>query len=102
MLVLIDTHLLLWALSAPSKLSKLARAMIDTSEVYVSAASIWEIGIKSALGKLSADPVEVLAAIEPAGVYPFANSWQPRRRHGCPRGNSQGPFRQTDSSPGAE
>jgi PIN domain nuclease of toxin-antitoxin system len=34
--------------------------------VYVSAASIWEICIKRALGKLEADPAEVLAAIEPA------------------------------------
>jgi PIN domain nuclease of toxin-antitoxin system len=35
--------------------------------VYASAASIWEISIKSALGKLSADPNEVLAGVEPAG-----------------------------------
>lgn len=33
----------------------------------MSAASIWEISIKSAMGKLSANPAEVLAAIEPAG-----------------------------------
>ncbi|MDB6090149.1 MAG: toxin-antitoxin system, toxin component, family, partial [Gammaproteobacteria bacterium] len=35
--------------------------------VYASAASIWEISIKSALGKLAADPEEILASIEPAG-----------------------------------
>jgi PIN domain nuclease of toxin-antitoxin system len=67
MRVLLDTHLLLWALASPSKLSKKARQRIDSSEVYVSAASIWEISIKRALGKLEADPAEVLAAIEPAG-----------------------------------
>jgi PIN domain nuclease of toxin-antitoxin system len=67
MRVLLDTHLLLWALGSPSKLSKKARQRIDSSEVYVSAASIWEISIKHALGKLEADPAEVLAAIEPAG-----------------------------------
>lgn len=70
MRVLIDTHILLWALSAPAKLSKAARRMIDKSEIYVSAASIWEISIKTALGKLGkldADPSEVLAAVEPAG-----------------------------------
>jgi len=33
----------------------------------VSAVSIWEISIKRALGKLDADPAEVLAGIEPAG-----------------------------------
>jgi PIN domain nuclease of toxin-antitoxin system len=67
MRVLLDTHLLLWALSSPEKLSKRARQRIDSSEVYASAASIWEISIKSALGKLKADPNEVLAAVEPAG-----------------------------------
>ena len=67
MRVLLDTHLLLWALSAPEKLTKRARQLIDSSDVYASAASIWEISIKSALGKLEADPDEVLAGIEPAG-----------------------------------
>ncbi len=67
MRVLLDTHLLLWALGSPSKLSKKARRRIDSSEVYASAASIWEISIKRALGKLEADPAEVLAGIEPAG-----------------------------------
>jgi PIN domain nuclease of toxin-antitoxin system len=65
--VLLDTHLLLWSLSAPHKLSAATAARIDASEVYASAASIWEISIKSALGKLSADPRDVLAGIVPAG-----------------------------------
>jgi len=67
MRVLLDTHLLLWALGSPSKLPAAARRLIDDANVYVSAASIWEVSIKAALGKLSADPREVLAAIEPAG-----------------------------------
>jgi PIN domain nuclease of toxin-antitoxin system len=65
--VLLDTHLLLWALSQPSKLSAAIRKQILAAEVYVSAASIWEISVKSAIGKLAANPSEVLAAIEPAG-----------------------------------
>jgi PIN domain nuclease of toxin-antitoxin system len=67
MRLLLDTHLLLWALSTPEKLSNHARRRIDSSDVYASAASIWEISIASALGKLEADPDEVLAGIEPAG-----------------------------------
>jgi PIN domain nuclease of toxin-antitoxin system len=67
MRLLLDTHLLLWALSSPSRLSKRARQRIDSSEVYASAASIWEISIKSALGKLAADPADVLSGVEPAG-----------------------------------
>ena len=67
MRVLLDTHLLLWALSRPSKLSAATRKQIVAAEVFVSAASIWEVSIKSALGKLAANPSEVLAGIEPAG-----------------------------------
>jgi PIN domain nuclease of toxin-antitoxin system len=67
MRVLLDTHVLLWALAAPSKLSSKARQLIEKADVYVSAASIWEISIKSALGKLEARPAEVLAAVEPTG-----------------------------------
>jgi PIN domain nuclease of toxin-antitoxin system len=67
MRVLLDTHLLLWALSSPEKLAKRARQRIDSSDVYASAALIWEISIESALGKLEADPNEVLAGVQPAG-----------------------------------
>ena len=52
MRVLLDTHLLLWALSQPSKLSSAIRKQIISAEVYVSAASIWEISIKSSLRRL--------------------------------------------------
>lgn len=65
--VLLDTHLLLWAVGDPGKLSEAARKRIDDCEVFVSAASIWEVSIKVALGKLAADPAELLAEIEPAG-----------------------------------
>jgi len=44
-----------------------ARTLVAKSEIYVSAASIWEISIKAAIGKLTADPREVLAALGPAG-----------------------------------
>lgn len=67
MRVLLDTHLFLWAVSAPSKLSAAARKQIDAAEVFVSAASIWEISIKSSIGKLDADPDELLAGVEPSG-----------------------------------
>ncbi len=65
--VLLDTHLLLWALAMPSRLPSSARRTINASEVYVSAASIWEVSIKAALGKLAAKSHDVLAAIKPAG-----------------------------------
>jgi PIN domain nuclease of toxin-antitoxin system len=67
MRLLLDTHVLLWALSRPAKLAAQTRKKIDEAEVFVSAASIWEIGIKSALGKLNTTAGEILAAVEPAG-----------------------------------
>ena len=67
MRVLLDTHLLLWALANPRKLTSKTRRRIESSDVFVSAASIWEIAIKSGLGKLRADPAQVLSGIEPAG-----------------------------------
>jgi PIN domain nuclease of toxin-antitoxin system len=74
MRILLDTHVLLWSLSQPSKLSAPVRRKIDAAEVYASAASIWEISIKSTLGKLDADPREVLDGIEPAGFSLLAVS----------------------------
>lgn len=65
--ILLDTHLLLWAVSEPRKLPKEARRWIDEAEVFVSAAANWEVSIKAALGKPTADPSELLAEVEPAG-----------------------------------
>ncbi len=67
MRLLLDTHVLLWALEEPAKLGKKNLALINRSEVTVSTASLWEISIKAASGKLKADPQAILDAIEPAG-----------------------------------
>ena len=54
MKILIDTHCLLWALARPEALNADAAALLSNgqTEVFLSAASVWEIAIKSALGKL--------------------------------------------------
>src|SRR6185503_8177725 len=50
---LLDTEVLIWWDANDPRLGGNARAAIqDAAEVYVSAASAWEIVIKSALGKL--------------------------------------------------
>ena len=67
MRLLLDTHILLWALSEPQRLGRRGRELIDDADTYVSAASIWEISIKVALGKLNAAPAKVSAALAPAG-----------------------------------
>lgn len=50
---LLDTHLLLWASINSDKLSQAARVIIENqqNELIFSAASIWEIAIKSQLGR---------------------------------------------------
>lgn len=55
MKLLLDTHILLWACAAPSSLPREAVEMIEdrANELFFSAASIWEIGIKNAMGKAS-------------------------------------------------
>jgi PIN domain nuclease of toxin-antitoxin system len=65
--LLLDTHLLLWALSDPKRVGRTGLTLIERSDVYVSAASIWEISIKAAQGRLKARPDAVLQGIEPAG-----------------------------------
>ena len=54
--ILLDTHVLIWALENNPTLSKsAANAIIDGSNmVFVSAASVWEITIKMSAGKLEA------------------------------------------------
>ena len=51
MRILLDTHILLWAISSPERLGESVRtAILDPdNDVLFSAASIWEIAIKAAL-----------------------------------------------------
>lgn len=52
--VLIDTHVLLWAMTDPEKLSGTAESVVSDldTEVLVSAATAWEIATKVRIGKL--------------------------------------------------
>ncbi len=51
--LLLDTHVALWAITDSPKLPKKAREMIESphTSVWISAASVWEIAIKHALGR---------------------------------------------------
>jgi PIN domain nuclease of toxin-antitoxin system len=51
--LLIDTHLLLWAAGEPRKLSRKARQLLEDpdSQLWFSAASLWEVAIKQSLGR---------------------------------------------------
>jgi PIN domain nuclease of toxin-antitoxin system len=59
MSLLLDTHIVLWWLADNPVLSDDIKDRLDHEpDVYVSAATIWEVAIKQAIGKLS----------EPAGL----------------------------------
>ena len=71
MRILLDTHLLLWAMAASRKLPRTVRTQLldPGNEVYYSAASLWEIAIKSGLRRkdFRIDPGALMAALRESG-----------------------------------
>jgi PIN domain nuclease of toxin-antitoxin system len=51
--LLLDTQIVLWALTGSTRLGKAARELIadPANDIHVSTASIWEVAIKHALGR---------------------------------------------------
>lgn len=77
---LIDTHVLIWAIAEPSRLSPRVRKLLldESNQLVVSTASIWEIQIKRRAGKLTlpADPgflqdhIQRLGIVEVLSILP--------------------------------
>jgi PIN domain nuclease of toxin-antitoxin system len=71
MRLLLDTHVLLWALGRPERLDAATRALLEDpeTEVLFSAASIWEVAIKAGLGRadFAVRPDEVARAARGTG-----------------------------------
>ena len=72
MKLLLDTHAALWFLGGDDRLGEDARRQLtdDTNRVLLSAAVVWEIAVKRALGKLTV-PDEYLTLLLDAGVQPL-------------------------------
>jgi PIN domain nuclease of toxin-antitoxin system len=74
--LLLDTHVALWAIGTPGRLPRDIRDLIADpgNEVFVSAASLWEIAIKHALarGGLGAMPLSAEAALAYFGEAGYA------------------------------
>jgi PIN domain nuclease of toxin-antitoxin system len=53
MKLLLDTHVLLWAVAAPERLSPSAQSLLGDvdHELLFSAVSIWEVAIKAGMGR---------------------------------------------------
>ncbi|MGA8146715.1 MAG: type II toxin-antitoxin system VapC family toxin [Gallionellaceae bacterium] len=68
MRLLLDTHIFLWYLAASRKLPKPVFNRIEIADVvFVSAASIWEAGIKIRQGRLQASTNDLIAGIASSG-----------------------------------
>lgn len=71
MRILLDTHVLLWAVGDSERLPETARKWLEDSsnEVFFSAASLWEIAIKAALGRedFQVDPAQILEVMPETG-----------------------------------
>jgi len=91
---LVDTHILLWSLTTPNKLSgRVKRLFADTNnDFYYSPLSIWEIAIKYQKGTLNLEgrtPRELLDYIELETSYDcldtltgnFATCYELPKRH---------------------
>ena len=97
MRVLIDTHALLWAVTGDRSLSKHAHFVVGSfdNEVFVSAASVWEVCTKFRLGKLP-DAIDLVSdfvrVIEQLGFHPLPISIEHAQRAGNLPGTHRDPF----------
>lgn len=69
MKLLLDTHALLWWLADDSQLGRKARELVEDpgNDVLVSMVSLWEISVKTRIGKLEADIAEITNAVQQEG-----------------------------------
>jgi PIN domain nuclease of toxin-antitoxin system len=74
MRLLLDTHILLWWLDDSPALPAVAQTAISDvrSEIFVSAATAWEIAIKQALGKLDFPIARMSEILAEAGCLPLS------------------------------
>lgn len=95
--MLLDTHAFIWWLADHKSLSRKAHAAIEEpgNEVFVSAASAWEITTKFRIGKLDNAEVvafDVAASITNEGFLPLAVSVMHGQIAGSLPGDHRDPF----------
>lgn len=92
MTLLLDTHVVLWWLSDDPRLGRSVVERIQSNpDVVVSAASVWEISIKRALGKLEVVD-DYLPAIAREGFRPLPISMEHAARAGGLPPHHRDPF----------
>lgn len=64
---LLDTHLIYWWMTADARLGKTTQRIITNSEIVVSTASLWEMVLKNAKGKLPLPQGSITEQLEAQG-----------------------------------
>ena len=64
---LLDTHLIYWWMTADARLGKTMQRVIAKSEIIVSTASMWEMVLKNAKGKLPLPDASITEQLEAQG-----------------------------------
>jgi PIN domain nuclease of toxin-antitoxin system len=76
----LDTNIVIWAAMGSRKLSREAARAIERAEsVHVSAVSIWEVGIKAALGRLEIDVDDLLRCLGDRSFEQLPVTWEHAR-----------------------
>jgi PIN domain nuclease of toxin-antitoxin system len=76
MMLLLDTQMVIWATLDVAKLPAAARQRIaNAGAVYVSAVSLWEIGMKVSAGKLKLSMTDLEAKLVAADAVPLMLTW---------------------------
>ena len=79
MRLLLDTHVLLWWLADDDRLSAPARDAVNiAADVWFSAASVWEVAIKRALGRLEV-PENYLDSVDASDIRLLPITGQQRK-----------------------
>ena len=92
MRVLVDTNALIWWLLDDPTLSGPARTAIHEAEqAFVSAVSIWEIGIKNNRGRLDV-PDDLESRLEQVGFVELPIAWRHARVAGRLQGHHSDPI----------
>ena len=74
--LLLDTHAILWFVAGATELRQDARTAIEAAErTYVSSASIWELAVKHARGRLVA-PADLPGQLRELGFIELALGWE--------------------------
>ncbi len=91
---LLDTHVFLWWLTNNGRLSRRARRVVEdrTNDIFVNAATVWEMATKARLGRLPDIGADIAGRIAGQGFEHMAISAVEAERAGWLPGHHRDPF----------